>query len=183
MDAYNKQTSRRKYAKNTDYHDFKNVVWVNMKDGPMPPVKDLIPAEDGDENDDDSDDDLQIGGATQNFRCPLTTNILEDPITKYVTLSILPFPCSIASELSTNLPPYPRSFSVCSTLCKHSYSRSAIQDYVAAGNNRCPASGCQAAVSQRSLKEDPALTKKVAAFKRREEERLIARRQTSTVLY
>ncbi|SPO21389.1 related to MMS21 - SUMO ligase and component of the SMC5-SMC6 complex [Ustilago trichophora] len=141
VDAYNKQTSRKKYAKNPDFHNFKNTLWVAKQDGAMPPVRDLIPAEDGDQ--DDSDDELQMGGATQNFRCPLTTNILEDPIT----------------------------------------NRSAIQAYVAAGNNRCPASGCQAAVSQRSLKQDPALIKKVAAFKRREEERLIARRQTSTVLY
>ena len=70
-----------------------------------------------------------------------------------------------------------------STNCTHSYSRSAITEYVAAGNNRCPASSCMANVSLRSLKQDPALVKKVAAFKRREEERLIARRQTSTVLY
>ncbi|KAJ1029951.1 hypothetical protein NDA16_000864 [Ustilago loliicola] len=139
LDAYNKQTSRKKYAKNTDYHNFKNVVWVARKEGAMPPVRDLIPAEDGEEE--DSDDDLEIGGVSQNFRCPLTTNLLEDPLTN------------------------------------------AIMEYVAAGNNRCPASSCTATVTQRTLKQDPALTRKVAAFKRREEERLIARRQASTVLY
>lgn len=51
----------------------------------MPPVRDLIPAEGGDEE--DSDDDLEIGGVSQNFRCPLTTNLLEDPLTKYVLKS------------------------------------------------------------------------------------------------
>ncbi|SNX84174.1 related to MMS21 - SUMO ligase and component of the SMC5-SMC6 complex [Melanopsichium pennsylvanicum] len=150
MDTYNKQTSRKKYSKNADYHNFKNTLWVANNDGAMPPVRDLIPSEPGDEND-DSDDDLQMGGATQNFRCPLTTNILEDPVSN--------------------------------AKCSHSYSKSAIEDYVNAGNNRCPASGCQALVSRATLKLDPALTKKVAAFKRREEERLIARRATSTVLY
>ncbi|SAM58573.1 related to MMS21-SUMO ligase and component of the SMC5-SMC6 complex [Ustilago bromivora] len=149
LDAYNKQTSRKKYAKNTDYHNFKNVVWVAREEGAMPPVRDLIPAEEGD--DQGSDDDLEIGGVSQNFRCPLTTNLLEDPLTN--------------------------------TNCTHSYSRSAIMEYVAAGNNRCPASSCTATVTQRTLKQDPALSRKVAAFKRREEERIIARRQISTVLY
>ncbi|KAJ9476378.1 E3 SUMO-protein ligase MMS21 [Pseudozyma hubeiensis] len=149
LDAYNKQTSRKKYAKNAAYENFKNTVWVAKEDGPMPLVKDLIPREDGDEE--DSDDEIQTGGLVMNFRCPLTTNILEDPLTN--------------------------------SLCSHSYSKSAIEAYVAAGNNKCPASSCTANVSKRSLKQDPALVKKVAAFKRREEERLIARRQTSTVLY
>lgn len=62
--------------------NFKNIVWVAKNDGAMPPLTDLIPAEDGDE--DDSDDEFVVGGATQNFRCPLTTNLLEDPLTKYV---------------------------------------------------------------------------------------------------
>lgn len=151
LDAYNKQTSRKKYAKNTDYHNFKNIVWVAKEEGAMPTVSDLIPAEPGDEVNDDDDDEIQTGGAVINFRCPLTTNILEDPLSN--------------------------------TGCTHSYSRSAIEEYVARGNNRCPASSCMAVVGPRTLKQDPALVKKVAAFKRREEERLIARRQTSTILY
>ncbi|GAC74026.1 hypothetical protein PANT_9c00416 [Moesziomyces antarcticus T-34] len=149
LDTYNKQTSRRKYAKNTDFHNFKNAVWVAREEGAMPPVRDLIPAEDGDE--DDSDDEIVAGGQTQNFRCPLSANLLEDPLTN--------------------------------SNCTHSYSRAAIQNYVEAGNNKCPASACTAAVSRSSLKPDPGLAKKVAAFKRREEERALARRQTSTILY
>lgn len=152
LDAYNEQTSRKKYAKNTDYHNFKNTVWVAKEDGPMPLVIDLIPPEFGDDKDDDSDDEeIQTGGLVINFRCPLTTNILEDPLTN--------------------------------PSCNHSYSRSAVQEYVAAGNYKCPASSCSANLSLRMLRQDPALVKKVAAFKRREEERLITRRQTSTVLY
>lgn len=83
LDAYNKQTSRKKYAKNTDYENFRNTLWVAKEEGPMPTMKDLIPAEDGDENDEE-DDDFTMGGETQNFRCPLTANVLEDPLTKYV---------------------------------------------------------------------------------------------------
>lgn len=175
LDTYNKQTSRKKYAKNTDYHNFKNTVWVAKEDGPMPPVSDLIPAEPGDDEDDD-DDEVQTGGLVLNFRCPLTTNILEDPLTKYVSPVMMfhigataDFDCCLATTNSSQ--------------CTHSYSRSAITEYVNAGNNRCPASSCMATVTMGTLKQDPALVKKVAAFKRREEERLIARRQTSTVLY
>ena len=83
LDAYTKQTSRKKYAKNADYHNFKNTVWVAKNDGAMPPVTDLIPAEPGDQ-DASEDEDIQTGGVVQNFRCPLTTNIMEDPLSKYV---------------------------------------------------------------------------------------------------
>lgn len=82
LDSYKKQTSRKKYGKNTEYHNLKNALWVAKEEGPMPPVRDLIPAEDGDE--DDSDEEIVAGGQTQNFRCPLTANLLEDPLTKYV---------------------------------------------------------------------------------------------------
>jgi SUMO ligase MMS21 Smc5/6 complex component len=35
--------------------------------------------EEADESDDD--DDVEIGGATQDFKCPLTLRLLEDPLT------------------------------------------------------------------------------------------------------
>lgn len=64
----------------------------------MPPVRDLIPAEGDDQG---SDDDLEIGGVSQNFRCPLTTNLLEDPLTKCVpSLSIQGNSPSLATDLS-----------------------------------------------------------------------------------
>lgn len=82
MDAYRKLTSRKKYAQNEFYHNFRDALWTATEEGAMPPVRDLIPPEQGDE--DDLDDDIVAGGATQNFRCPITTNLFEDPITKYV---------------------------------------------------------------------------------------------------
>jgi SUMO ligase MMS21 Smc5/6 complex component len=39
--------------------------------------------EDGDVSDDD-DDEVQIGGATQDFKCPLTLRLMEDALTSRV---------------------------------------------------------------------------------------------------
>jgi hypothetical protein len=38
-------------------------------------------AEDGDDSDDD--DDLEMGGATQNYNCPISLTILVNPVTSY----------------------------------------------------------------------------------------------------
>jgi len=45
----------------------------------MPPLKSVIPAEDGDDSDDD--DEVEVGGMVSNFRDPLTKAWLEDPVT------------------------------------------------------------------------------------------------------
>ena len=50
----------------------------------MPPLNHFIPAEDGDHSD---DDDIEVGGQSQVYTCPLTLAILEKPVTSYV-----PFP-------------------------------------------------------------------------------------------
>jgi SUMO ligase MMS21 Smc5/6 complex component len=42
---------------------------INHTDEAMPPVSTFLPMEEGDEDD---DDEIEIGGATQNYRCPLT---------------------------------------------------------------------------------------------------------------
>lgn len=43
--------------------------------------------EDGDDSDDD--DDVQIGGVTQDYKCPLSLTILVDPLTSCVTAQML----------------------------------------------------------------------------------------------
>ncbi len=87
----------------------------------MPTMKDLIPAEDGDENDEE-DDDFTMGGETQNFRCPLTTNVLEDPLTKYVPSFpfTLPLHFSNPSTLLTHI-----SLLLCASLVVETTVRSA----------------------------------------------------------
>ena len=39
--------------------------------------------EDGDESD---DEDIEVGGVTQDYKCPLTLTTLVDPLTSYVEL-------------------------------------------------------------------------------------------------
>lgn len=45
---------------------------------PMPALKELLPAEEGDA--DDSDDDLQMGGVVVSFKCPLTQDYFDKPV-------------------------------------------------------------------------------------------------------
>ncbi|GJE98304.1 E3 SUMO-protein ligase NSE2 domain-containing protein [Phanerochaete sordida] len=79
-DDYQSKTSRQKYAKHENYASFRQAVYeVQHPDEPMPPVSDFIPAEAGDDSDDE--DDIQIGGVTQDYKCPLTLKLLEDPLT------------------------------------------------------------------------------------------------------
>ncbi|KIL67837.1 hypothetical protein M378DRAFT_122007 [Amanita muscaria Koide BX008] len=77
---YTQKTSRQKYAKNEQYARFKeNIYEVLHPDQAMPPITELIPREDGDDSEDE--DDLEVGGATQVYKCPLTLTALVDPLT------------------------------------------------------------------------------------------------------
>ncbi|KAI0761939.1 hypothetical protein BD413DRAFT_720575 [Trametes elegans] len=83
QDQYKAKTSRQKYAKSDHYQKFKQAVYeVQHPDKAMPPLVDLIPAEDGDDSDDD--DDVQMGGVTQDYKCPISLRILVDPLTSGV---------------------------------------------------------------------------------------------------
>ncbi|SPO40095.1 related to MMS21 - SUMO ligase and component of the SMC5-SMC6 complex [Pseudozyma flocculosa] len=63
---------------------------------------------------------------------------------------------------------------VSSTGCPHSYDRESILSYVGKGEKVCPASACNVKLSHRSLKPDPRLAKRVAAYRRREESRILS---------
>lgn len=47
----------------------------------MPPLQSLIPREEGD---DESDDDVEVGGVVQDYLDPLTRQMLENPMTSKV---------------------------------------------------------------------------------------------------
>ncbi|KZT23387.1 hypothetical protein NEOLEDRAFT_1096035 [Neolentinus lepideus HHB14362 ss-1] len=80
VDAYKKKTSRYKYGKHKEYADFKQRIFEVQKPGQaMPPINDFIPREDGDDSDDD--DEIEVGGMTQDYKCPLTLTILVNPLT------------------------------------------------------------------------------------------------------
>ncbi|PFH53946.1 hypothetical protein AMATHDRAFT_72968 [Amanita thiersii Skay4041] len=81
---YTEKTARQKYAKREEYTKFKEDIYEMLHPGtPIPPIKQLIPKENGDESDDD-DDDLEVGGTTQDYKCPLSLRPLEDPVTSSI---------------------------------------------------------------------------------------------------
>ena len=87
VDSYRRLTTRQKYVKNPDYKKFRENVWeVQHQDEAMPPLgnfilkgmlcsnKDIMRidpffVEDGDS---DSESDIEVGGMTQTYKCPLT---------------------------------------------------------------------------------------------------------------
>ncbi|KAF9267495.1 hypothetical protein L218DRAFT_894876 [Marasmius fiardii PR-910] len=80
---YKEMTTRQKYAKNTVYKEFKESLYsVDHPGEAMPPITDFIPQESGDVEQDD--DDIEVGGVTPDFKCPLTLRILEDPVTSQI---------------------------------------------------------------------------------------------------
>ncbi|TFK28018.1 hypothetical protein FA15DRAFT_585064 [Coprinopsis marcescibilis] len=79
-EAYHGKSTRQKYAKHDAYMEFKSGIWqMQHPDAAMPPLTNFIPKEDGDKSDDD--DDLEIGGQIQDFKCPITLTPLVDPLT------------------------------------------------------------------------------------------------------
>lgn len=56
---------------------------LNHPDEPCPPMTTWLPRADDDETD---DEDIEVGGQTQTYRCPMTLRPLEDAMTWYVCL-------------------------------------------------------------------------------------------------
>ena len=112
-------------------------------------------SEDGDESDDD-DEDVQVGGVTQDYKCPLTLTILVDPLTSYVR-SVTAFTQHLTSLLHRKL-------------CGHSYSAASIREYlnIRGGRKQCPAAGCHKMISMGDLMQDKELAKKAKDAARRE---------------
>ncbi|KAG6917463.1 hypothetical protein DXG01_002440 [Tephrocybe rancida] len=88
---YESLTTRQKYLKSEEYASFRNNIHeVQYPDTAIPPLTEFIPkgrdanppTEDGDDSDDD--DDLEMGGVSQNYNCPITLTLLDDPVTSDV---------------------------------------------------------------------------------------------------
>ncbi|OAX44289.1 hypothetical protein K503DRAFT_706570 [Rhizopogon vinicolor AM-OR11-026] len=74
------KTTRKKYGSHEQYVQFKQGIFEVQNPGVnIPPINDFIPREEGDESDDE--DGLEIGGVTQDFKCPITFMMLENPMT------------------------------------------------------------------------------------------------------
>jgi E3 SUMO-protein ligase NSE2 len=114
----------------------------------------MLYPEDGDDSD---DDDVQVGGVTQDYRCPLTLTLLVDPLTSYAR-----FLYSLLFSMLTSL---------FRTTCGHSFAADAIKEYLK--NNRtarekCPTAGCNKIISLADLKPNKELAKKAKEAARRE---------------
>ncbi|SCV70546.1 BQ2448_3308 [Microbotryum intermedium] len=80
LQAYDRQTPRQKYLDNQLWKSFRALLWEQLYDGkPVPNLKRFIPSQAGDE--DDSDDEIEIGAQSSDFKCPLTLTLLKDPVT------------------------------------------------------------------------------------------------------
>ncbi|KAF8908919.1 hypothetical protein CPB84DRAFT_1766349 [Gymnopilus junonius] len=134
---YAGKTTRQKYARDERYKLFRSSIWdVRHPDDPMPPITEFIPKEDGD--DDDDDDELETGGVTQNYKCPITLTLLINPVTSKV--------CG-------------HSFSA-DAIKAHCRPVSA--------QHKCPAAGCNKSFKLSDCISDAKLDKKVKDYKRRQ---------------
>lgn len=138
IEDHKTKTSRQKYAKHDEYVSFRQAIYEVQHPGEaMPPVADLIPAEEGDDSDDD--DDVQVGGVTQDYRCPLTLKLLEDPLTSEI--------CKHSFDASAI-----RDF------LKHDRTE----------RKKCPSAGCHKIISLADLKPNKDLARKAKEAARRE---------------
>lgn len=109
--------------------------------------------EPGDASEDD--DDIEVGGVTQDYKCPITLTPLEDPLTSY---ALSPMDNSPNLNHRTNS----------RKTCKHSFSGAAIREYLARGVRKCPATGCNKKITLADLKTDKALERRARDHARRE---------------
>ncbi|KIJ17689.1 hypothetical protein PAXINDRAFT_111190 [Paxillus involutus ATCC 200175] len=141
MNEYHTKTTRQKYASVDGYVQFKQGVFeVQNPDIAIPPINDLVPREEGDVSDDE--DDLEIGGVTQDYKCPITLMILDNPMTSQV--------CGHS---------YSRA-------AIQDYLKRAGMD-----GKSCPASGCNKRITMDQLQPDNDLEKRVKMAARRQQRR------------
>ncbi|KAG7443100.1 uncharacterized protein BT62DRAFT_1035462 [Guyanagaster necrorhizus] len=133
---YSAKTTRQKYAKNEQYKAFKQAVYeVDHPNEPMPPMTELIDKENGDESDDDVD--IEVGGVTQDYKCPITLRLIEEPYTSNICKHS--FSKAAIKEMFRN---------ECDA-------------------KKCPASGCRASFRLSDCVPNRDLARKIKAYERR----------------
>ncbi|CAO1615619.1 unnamed protein product [Parajaminaea phylloscopi] len=153
MDRYQKKTMRQRYLHHKGYNDFQQCVWEAWNDDAMPPLQDRLPAERGDDED---EDDIAVGGVKEDFKCPLTMALLVSPMTSTV--------CG-HSYSKEAIEGYIEQ-------CQRRHERP-----------QCPRAGCDKAISSATLREDRDLEKRVRRHRRKLEQREEQRRtQASAVI-
>ncbi|KAI0086535.1 hypothetical protein BDY19DRAFT_894649 [Irpex rosettiformis] len=135
---YKTKTLRKKYAKNEEYISYRQAIYeVQHPEQPMPPVSEFLDREEGDDS--DEDDDIVMGGVTQDYKCPLSLTIMVDPLTSNTCGHSFSAE-AIRQYLGNNL----------------------------TSRKKCPTSGCNKVISLDDLKPNKELAKKAREAARRE---------------
>ncbi|CAK9784109.1 hypothetical protein CC85DRAFT_281875 [Cutaneotrichosporon oleaginosum] len=139
---YEAQTARMKYKTNEGFVSFRSAVWeVNHEDEACPPMSHWLPREAGDEDD---DDDIEVGGTTQRYTCPITLVAYKNAVTSKT--------CNHSYSKDAIME---------------------IITSARRGNRaaRCPFSGCNATITAQILVENPDLQRKSDRHVERERQR------------
>lgn len=141
---WNSLSLRQKFAQNSSYKNFRQRIWeASGAKEIMPHLKTYLPADPGEaEEDESSGDELEIGGATQNYKCPLCISFLKVPL---------------VSQLCRH------------AFCKACFEEYLSQN--GSDSVPCPATGCSKLLNSHFVRADDSLAARVRQFLRREQSR------------
>ncbi|WVF69367.1 hypothetical protein IAT40_004143 [Kwoniella sp. CBS 6097] len=137
---YVKKSQWAKYKDIEDYQTFRSNLWeINHPNSACPPISNFLERGEDDESD---DDEIDFGGATQNYRCPLTLSLYVDAVT--------------SSKCG-------HSFSKAAIISNIENNKKARRP------PKCPVTGCNKELEKADLKANPALQKRADEFERRQQ--------------
>ncbi|WVQ73179.1 hypothetical protein IAR50_002743 [Cryptococcus sp. DSM 104548] len=142
IQEYQSKSQYAKFKKDREYADYKGELWARAHETACPPISTFLTKGPNDEA--DSDDDIDIGGQTQNYRCPITLTLYQDAVTSSKCNH------TYSKDAIINL-----------------ITNSQRSKTVA----KCPVTGCSIAISKADLQDNPALQKRANAFARRQQEK------------
>lgn len=137
-------STRLKYGNQPQYKEFREAIWeASGNEEPMPNIKTFLPGEaiNGEES---SDEELEIAGGTQNYKCPLCLKYLNSPLMSDV--------CQHA---------------ICQA-CFEGYLQQCSTSAVI-----CPISGCEEHLTASMMKPAEGLGNRVRQARRRQENRQV----------
>ncbi|MBW0538220.1 hypothetical protein O181_077935 [Austropuccinia psidii MF-1] len=140
---WNSLSARQKFAQDSRYKNFRQRIWeASGSQGVMPNLKTFLPNEKDDQEPDSSDDELEIGGGTQNYKCPFCLAYLKTPLVSQI--------CQHA-------------------FCKDCFESYVKQSRVPEVS--CPTVGCSQMLHPTVVQVDDALAVRIRHFLRRKEQR------------
>ncbi|KAK8858496.1 hypothetical protein IAR55_002723 [Kwoniella newhampshirensis] len=138
---YLARSQQAKYKKVKEYQDFRQALWEINHQSACPPVSDWLERGPDDQSD---DEDFEVGGETQNYRCPITLMLFKDVVSS--TKCHHNYSRAAITNLIENAKKARRSTTA---------------------SAKCPVTGCSAQLQVTDLKPNPALQKRADEFERR----------------